>query len=80
MIYVEGEGFKLTDGDSWKRDMIVLQCVNPQGAWIDKVTAEMNREFRDDDLEEFYSNYVVDNKPYRILRRESKETLIKTER
>jgi hypothetical protein len=76
MEYIEGEGFVLTKGDTWKRKLLVLQFVNKQGAWIDEVTMESNGNFKDNHVLDMISKFVGPTQPYRILERESTETLI----
>ena len=76
MEYIEGEGFILTKGDTWKRKLLVLQFVNKQGAWIDEVAMESNGKFNDNHALDIISKFAVPNQPYRILERESTETLI----
>jgi hypothetical protein len=75
MEYIEGEGFTLTKGDSWKRKLLVLQFVNEQGAWIDEVTLESNGNFKEHMLDTI-SKFIGSVQPYRILERESTETII----
>lgn len=76
MKYIEGEGFILTEGDSWNNSLLVLQLVNPQGAWIDEVTISNGRE-PGDSLLESISKYIPTDQPYRILKRVSVETILK---
>jgi len=77
MEYIEGEGFRLTEGDSWKTESIVLQFVNPQGAWMDEVSIIKNSSLTNNDILDMISKYVPHNQPYRILKRESVETIAK---
>ena len=74
MKYVEGEGFVLTKGDTWKRKLLVLQLVNAQGAWMDEITVEKSSVFTEHDIQKLMN--IPENQHYRILERESTETII----
>ena len=76
MEYIEGKGFTLTKGDTWNVKLLVLQLVNPQGAWIDEVSIQKNSGLTDKDVLDMISEFVPVNQPYRILKRDSTETII----